>query len=34
MAKGQVNKGKKNKAKLTVKEKKAKKKEKLAAKDK
>lgn len=34
MAKGQVNKGKKNKAKLTVKEKRAKKKEKLASKDK
>ena len=34
MAKGQVNKGKKNKAKLSVKEKKARKKEKKAAKGK
>ncbi len=34
MAKGQVNKGKKNKPKLSVKEKKAKKNEKRAAKDK
>ena len=34
MAKGQVNKGKKNQAKLTIKEKKAKKQEKRAAKGK